>query len=120
MRVIKAAKAKSTNARGEAKLDPELVLGGALAVEVPLVVVAVLEADPIFKLDMLTVGFFEGCLPLVVVLPVRVEDALEDVIVEFEAAVADADEDAEEPVEVDDPDAELEEAGPPVISKRTL
>lgn len=51
MRVIKAAKAKSTNARGEAKLDPELVLGGALAVLVPEVVVAVLEADPIFMLD---------------------------------------------------------------------
>lgn len=49
--MIKAAKAKSTNARGEAKLDPELVLGGALAVLVPEVVVAVLEADPIFMLD---------------------------------------------------------------------
>lgn len=93
MRVIKAAKAKSTNARGEAKLAPELALGGALAVLVPLLVVAVLEADP-----------------LEVVLAVPVEERLE-VMVEFEAPVVEA----EEAVEVVDPEAELEEAGPPVI-----
>jgi hypothetical protein len=100
LRVIKAAKAKSTNARGEAKLDPALVLGGALAVLLPveLVVVAVLEADPL------------------VVLPVLVDEP--EVMVEFEAAVADAEE--EDPVVVEDPDAELEEAGPPLIAKRTL
>jgi len=94
LRVIKAAKAKSTNARGEAKLAPELALGGALAVLVPLLVVAVLEADP-----------------LEVVLAVPVEERLEEVMVEFEAPVVEA----EEAVEVVDPEAELEEAGPPVI-----
>lgn len=79
------------------------MLGGALAVLDPeaLVDVAVLEADPL------------------VVLPVPVEEALEAVVVEFEADVADAEED--DPVEVDEPEAELEEgAGPPVISNRTL
>lgn len=104
MRVIKAAKAKRTNASGEAKLAPALVLGGALAVldPVELVVVAVLEE-----------------VPLVVELPVPVDEALEEVTVEFELAVADAEE--EDPVDVEDPDAVLEEAaGPPVISKRTL
>ena len=57
MRVIKAAKAKRTNASGEAKLAPALVLGGALAVldPVELVVVAVLEEVPIFLLDFPTV-----------------------------------------------------------------
>jgi len=103
--VIKAAKAKSTKASGEAKLAPELELGGALAVLDPVEVVAVLEADP-----------------LVVALPVRETDALEDVIVEFEKPVTDAEE--EDPVEVIDPEAELEAepeiAGPPVIMNLTL
>jgi hypothetical protein len=99
LRVIKAAKARRTNANGEAKLAPELVLGGALAVLDPLgpVDVAVLEADPLE-------------------VPVLVEEALEEVTVEFPKVVAD--EDAEDPVEVAEP--ELEEDGPPVISNRTL
>ncbi len=56
MRVIKAAKAKRTNASGDAKLAPALVLGGALAVldPVELVVVAVLEEVPVFLLDFAT------------------------------------------------------------------
>jgi len=106
--VIKAAKAKSTKARGEAKLAPELEFGGALAV-LDGVVDAVLEADPVVD-----------------VLPVREADELEDVIVEFETPVADTEE--EDPVVVDDPDAEAEAepeaepeaAGPPVISNMTL
>lgn len=101
MRVIKAAKARRTNANGEAKLAPELVLGGALAVLDPLaLVVAVLEADP------------------VVVLLVLVAEGLEEVIVRFPELVADGE--ADDPVEVVDPEAELEGDGPPVISKRML
>lgn len=50
--------------------------------------------------------------------PVLEADPEVEVIVEFPVAVTDAEE--EEPVEVTDPDVELETDGPPVMVNRTL
>lgn len=66
-----------------------------------------------------------GYLPLVVVLPVPVEEELDWVEVELEVVVADEVE--EEPVEdavdeadVEEPDETLDEATPPVMANWTL